>query len=419
MDTPEYPTWPPATGPDGAAVPAAPRGRRSGRSRAVAAAALAAGLGLGAGGGVLVHSAATTQSAASTPQWSVGSGSGSSATGWYPGRRRFGSGTGTFGGGTGAFGGGADALGGGTSQAATAATSAQQTGVVDIDVVLGGTARAAGTGMVLTSDGEVLTNRHVVEGETSISVTVAATGRIYSARVVGVSTTTDVAVVQLANASGLATVQTSAAAVRMGDSVVGVGNAGGTGGTPSAAAGSVTGVDRSITASDTDGSNPEQLTGLIETDAGIRPGDSGGPLLNASDQAVGMDTAASAQGNDGYAIPIATALTVARQIEAGGAGTRAGAGTAASTSSHGYLGVEVVDGADGAEVAGVAQGSPAARAGMTPGDTITSVAGHQVGSVADLSAVMSSLPVGRHVSVSWVDQDGVTHTARVTLTAGQ
>jgi S1-C subfamily serine protease len=342
---------------------------------------------------------------ASAPQWSVGSESGSSATGWYPsGRRRFGSGTGTF--------------GGGTSQATTAATSAQQTGVVDIDVVLGGTQRAAGTGMVLTSDGEVLTNRHVVEGETSISVTVPATGRIYSARVVGVSTTTDVAVVQLVNASGLSTVQTSSAAVGTGDSVVGVGNAGGTGGTPTAAAGTVTGVDRSITASDTDGSNSEQLTGLIETDAAIQPGDSGGPLLNASDQAVGMDTAASAQGNDGYAIPIATALTVARQIEAGGSGTRAGAGTSASTSSHGYLGVEVVDGADGAEVAGVVQASPAAGAGMTAGDTITSVAGHQVGSASDLSTVMSSLSPAQRVVVTWVGQDGATHSARITL-AGQ
>jgi S1-C subfamily serine protease len=273
--------------------------------------------------------------------------------------------------------------------------------------------------MVLTADGEVLTNRHVVEGETSISVTVAATGRTYSARVVGISTTTDVAVVQLVNASGLATVQTSSAAVRVGDTVVGVGNAGGTGGTPSAAAGTVTGVDQSITASDTDGSNPERLTGLIETDAAIQPGDSGGPLLDASDQAIGMDTAASSQGNDGYAIPIGTALAVAQKIEAGAAGTRAGAGSSTSTSRHGYLGVEVVDGTDGPQVAGVVQGSPAAAAGLTAGDTITSVDGHQVGSISDLAAVMSSLSPGQRVQVTWVGQDGATHSARITLASGQ
>jgi S1-C subfamily serine protease len=386
---------------------AGPTGRvRPRRTRSsVVAAALAAGLGLGGGATALAHSLAGGQPAAA-PQWSAGGTSGSAATGWsYP------SGRGRSGGGTGAF--------GGSWRSATAATDAQESGVVDIDVVLGGRQRAAGTGMVLTPDGEVLTNRHVVEGETSISVTVPATGRTYSARVVGISTTTDVAVVQLADASGLDTVKTSSAAVQVGDAVVGVGNAGGTGGTPSAATGTVTGVDRTITASDTDGSDPERLTGLIETDAAIQAGDSGGPLLDASDEAVGMDTAASAQGNDGYAIPIATALAVAHQIEAGGAGTQAGAGSSASSSRHGYLGIEVQDGADGAEVAGVVQGSPAATAGLTAGDTITSVAGHPVGSVSDLSVVMTSLSPGQRVAVTWVSQDGTAHAARITLASGE
>jgi S1-C subfamily serine protease len=391
--------------------PAQPTGRvrrRGARAGVAAAAALATGLSVGGGAVVVGRSVAAAQSAASALQWSVDGASGSADTGWtYPsGGRRFGGGTGAFGGSTGRG-----------SRPATA-TSAQETGVVDIDVVLGGAERAAGTGMVLTADGEVLTNRHVVEGETSISVTVAATGRTYPARVVGISTTTDVAVVQLTGASGLATVRTSSAAVHVGDAVVGVGNAGGAGGTPSAAAGTVTGVGRTITASDTDGSNPERLTGLIETDAAIQPGNSGGPLLDASDEAVGMDTAASARGNDGYAIPIATALAVAHQIESGGTGTRAGAGSSTSTSRHGYMGVEIVDGADGPEVAGVIQGSPAAAAGLTVGDTITSVAGHRVGSARDLAAVMSSLSPGQRVVVTWVGQDGAGRTARITLASG-
>jgi S1-C subfamily serine protease len=408
MDSPGHPT---STTPDpGPGRPAPLSRRRSVRARFVGVAALAAGLGVGVGAGVITHSAAAGQPVASAPQWSV-SGTSGSATGWtYPsGRRRFGDGSGAFAGG-----------GSQSATAATAATSSQQTGVVDINVVLGGTEQAAGTGMVLTSDGEVLTNRHVVAGETSISVTVAATDRTYSARVVGISTTTDVAVVQLVNASGLATVKTSSAAVRTGDAVVGVGNAGGTGGTPSAAAGTVTGIDQSITASDTDGSDPEQLTGLIETDAGIQPGDSGGPLLNASNEAVGMDTAASAQGNDGYAIPMATALGVARQIEAGGAGTQAGAGSSTSSVQRAHLGVEVLDGAGGgAQVAGVLQGSPAAVAGLAAGDTITSVAGHDVSGVSDLAAVMTSLSPGQSVVVTWVDQDGAGHSARITPTTGQ
>src|SRR4051794_7980385 len=397
MDTPEDHTpTPPADS------QARPVRRRSRRSSAVAAAALALGLGVGVGGGTLAHSYAGRQAVSSAPQWSVSGTSGSAATGWTgPGHGRFGDGTGAF---------------PGSSFSSTApATATQQAGVVDIDVVLGGTQRAAGTGMVLTADGEVLTNRHVVEGETSISVTVPATGRTYAAKVVGISTTTDVAVVQLVDASGLATVKTSSSAVSTGDAVTGVGNAGGTGGTPSAAPGTVTAVDRSITASDSDGSNPEQLTGLIETDAAIQAGDSGGPLLDSSDAVVGMDSAASAQGNDGYAIPIATALAVAHQIETHGSGTQAGAGTTASTAQRGYLGVQVEDGAGGAQVDGVVQGSPAEAAGIEAGDTITSVAGQAVDSAGALGAVTAQLSPGRTVTVTWSDQSGATHGARITL----
>jgi S1-C subfamily serine protease len=398
------PTTAPGTSPYG--PPAAPqprvpvRHRRKGRGGL--AAALVAGLAVG-GGVVAVHSSLTATASPSFTQ-SPATGSGSLPAGWSPfGRGRFipddGSGS----------------AGSGGAKPVTSATSAQETGVVDIDVVLGGTERAAGTGMVLTSDGEVLTNRHVVEGETSISVTVAATGRTYAANVVGISTTTDVAVVQLVDASGLATVKTSSSDVSTGDAVTGVGNAGGTGGTPSAAPGTVTALDRSITASDADGSNPERLTGLIETDAAIQAGDSGGPLLDSSDAVVGMDSAASAQGNDGYAIPIATALAVAHQIETHGSGTQAGAGTTAPTAHRGYLGVQVEDGAGGALVDGVVQGSPAEAAGIEAGDTITSVAGHAIDSARALGAVTAQLSPGTTVTVTWTDQSGATHGARITL----
>jgi S1-C subfamily serine protease len=375
--------------------PAGVARRRRTRSTIAAAALIATGVAVGAG--AVVHASAATAPVLATPRWSDtgASGSASSASGFPSDRRRFG-------------------VGG--SQATSLATAAQETGVVDIDVVLNGTERAAGTGMVLTSDGEVLTNKHVVQGETSISVTVAASGRTYDARVVGISTSTDVAVVQLTGASGLDTVRTSSGSVSVGDAVVGVGNAGGTGGTPSAAPGTVTGVDQSITASDTDGSNPEQLTGLIETDAGIQPGDSGGPLLDASATVVGMDTAASAQGDDGYAIPIATALSVARGIEAGAADTQAGPGTGSSASSgpRAYLGVQVEDGADGAQVDGVVQGSPAAAAGLSSGDTITSIAGERVSSASDLVDALSTVSPGRSTTLTWTGQDGTTHSARIT-----
>jgi S1-C subfamily serine protease len=198
------------------------------------------------------------------------------------------------------------------------ASTSQQIGVVDVDIVLGSPfAGAAGTGMILTAGGEVLTNWHVVDGATSVSVTVVTTGRTYRAVVVGTSPQDDVAVVQLRGASGLRPIRVASTAAAVGDTVVGAGNAGGRGGTPSIARGKVVGLDRAIVAVDPSGGT-ERLSGLIETDAAIKPGDSGGPLFDRRDQVVGMNTAATASGPaDSYAIPIATALAVARKITSG------------------------------------------------------------------------------------------------------
>jgi S1-C subfamily serine protease len=321
-----------------------------------------------------------------------------------------------------AWGFGPDASQGAGSQPGYAATggtgsasSAQQVGVVDIDTVLGYQgARAAGTGMVLTSDGLVLTNHHVVAGETSMTVTVVATGQTYDADVVGTDAADDVAVVQMHGASGLDTIRTNTDGASVGDEVTGVGNAGGVGGTPSAAPGRVTAVGQTITATDEDGSNPETVSGLIETDAAIAAGDSGGPLFNSDDEAVGMDTAGASDGSpQGYAIPIGTALSIAQQIESGSTGGNIQSGHA------GFLGVSVQDvPGGGAQVAQVVDGAPAASAGIVAGDVITSVDGNQVGSTSDLSAAMSSLSAGQQVTVTWVDGDGQPQQGTVTLGSG-
>jgi S1-C subfamily serine protease len=227
-------------------------------------------------------------------------------------------GSGTSYGGAQDFGQGADA-----AQSGATATAAQQSGIVTIVSVLGyQNAESAGTGMVLTSDGEILTNNHVVNGATSITVTVESSGESYRAAVVGTDPTDDVAVLQLSNASGLTTANLGDSAdLAVGDAVTGVGNAGGTG-TLTAAPGTVTALDQSITATDESGSDPENLTGLIETDAGIAAGDSGGPLYDSAGEIVGMDTAASSSPGDqtasqAYAIPIDDALNIADQIESG------------------------------------------------------------------------------------------------------
>src|SRR5580704_694658 len=319
-------------------------------------------------------------------------------------------------------------------------------GLVDVVSTLGyQNGEAAGTGMVLTSTGEVLTNNHVIDGATSVKVRDVGNGRTYTAKVVGYDKTHDVAVLQLVNASGLTTVSLSSSGVQTGQKVVGLGNALGKGGTPSVAPGKVTATGRIITASDEDAGNAEQLHGLIQTNAGIQPGDSGGPLVNTQGEIVGMDTAASSNisttafgaqsdkpATQAFAIPISHATTIADQIEAGKAsstvhiGASAFLGVEVSPSSAGSIGGEGSpyggyysgngggDGSStvsGASVAGTVSGSAAAQAGLAQGDVITSVDGHTITSATGVSSALASHHPGDSISISWTDQTGQSHTA--------
>jgi S1-C subfamily serine protease len=313
-------------------------------------------------------------------------------------------------------------------------------GLVDINTTLSyQQEQAAGTGMVLTSSGEVLTNNHVIEGATSISVTDIGNGKTYGATVVGYDISNDVAVLQLTAASGLQTVSIGDSSnVSVGQSVVGVGNAGGTGGTPSAAGGAVTALNQSITASDEGNDTSEQLEGLIAMNADIQPGDSGGPLVNQSGQVIGIDTAGSSSfqvqsgGGSGFAIPINTAIGVAKQIEAGqGSSTihigltsflgvevqpTSGAGSSSGgfSSSFGQGGAQE----SGVAVAGVVTGDPADEAGLTVGDVITSLSGTTITTPSDLTAALIADHPGDTVQIGWTDQSGQSHTASVQLASG-
>jgi S1-C subfamily serine protease len=199
--------------------------------------------------------------------------------------------------------------------------------VMNINTVIGkGRATAAGTGIVLSSSGQVLTNNHVINGATSIRATNAANGRTYQASVVGRDRDDDIAVLQLSGASALRTAKIGDSdAVAVGDQIAAVGNADGANVRPSVATGKVTALGRSISAHDELTGRVERLSGLIEVDANVRPGDSGGPLVNTAGEVVGVDTAASgnfrvqaSDGGTGYAIPINSALTIARRITSGG-----------------------------------------------------------------------------------------------------
>jgi S1-C subfamily serine protease len=205
-------------------------------------------------------------------------------------------------------------------------------GLVNIVTTLGyQNGKAAGTGMVLTSTGEVLTNNHVINGATSIKATDVGNGRTYAAKVVGYDKTHDVAVLQLQNASGLQTVTLSSDSPQAQEKVVALGNALGKGGTPSVVTGRITGLGQSITASDEGAADAERLTNMIGHNAPIQPGDSGGPLVNTEGEVIGMNTAASDSSASGspsssgqaqtatqaFAIPITRASSIADQIEAG------------------------------------------------------------------------------------------------------
>src|SRR5262249_31716399 len=155
-------------------------------------------------------------------------------------------------------------------------------GLVDVTSTLGyAHAGAAGTGMVLTPSGLILTNNHVVEGATSLKATDVGNGRTYRAVVVGYDRTHDTPVIKLGGASGLKTVTLGDSdQVAIGQKVVALGNAGGRGGRPSVVTGRVVDLNQSITANDASAGTSEKLAGLIHTDAPIEPGDSGGPLVN-------------------------------------------------------------------------------------------------------------------------------------------
>ncbi|HEY2284859.1 MAG TPA: trypsin-like peptidase domain-containing protein [Streptosporangiaceae bacterium] len=372
------------------------------------------------------------------------------------------------------FGGGSSQAPSGTGNPAVSAATLQsvkaavQPGIVDITSSLtyqGGT--AAGTGMIISKSGLVLTNNHVIEGSTGLVAHVVATGQRFQAKFLGYNKSDDVAVIQLVGASNLKPVPLgNSGAVKVGDGVIALGNAGGTGGT-TVVSGAITGLNESITASDDGSDNSEKLTDMLRTNANIVPGDSGGPLANTAGKVIGMDTAAATgsfsngqPGNVGFAIPINRALKIANQIIAGNSGSgvtigstgflgvlvpagkastasdpaqqrslqiaadeQGGSGAAPPAAGSGCLpnnqesGIpaQVAPASSGALVLGSLCGTPSATAGLVPGDVITSVGGHAVTTPSSLTGIMAGLRSGAKISVTWETLSGGTQTKPMTL----
>jgi S1-C subfamily serine protease len=363
----------------------------------------------------------------------------------------------------------------GSNASVPGVTSKVEPGLVIINTALKyNSEQAAGTGMVIKPNGLVLTNNHVIEGSTRITATVVSTGRTYQAYVVGYDETGDIAVIQMENASGLHTIPTgNSDTLKMGQTVVAMGNAEGQS-MIIPATGTITGLNQTITASNQGGTiASETLHGMIETNADIVSGDSGGPLSNTSGQVIGMDTAGNSvrfqsQSAAGFAIPINTALAVAQQIQAGqasstvtigyppfmgiyiahgsdsspqdqanqqqgngfGDGGFGGGGFGGSSGGNGSSSCYTSDAgglpapatiapvSSGTLILGVICGGPATGVGITAGSVITAVNGQAIGGPDDLTSVVSKFRPGTTISVTWISPSGQRNTSSLKLTSG-
>jgi len=320
----------------------------------------------------------------------------------------------------------------------------------------------------LSSSGLVLTNNHVIDGATEVKVSLADNARqVYTARVVGYDSTDDVALLQLSGAPRLATVSFGdSAQVRVGTPVLALGDAGGKGGvTP--AAGRISGLNRSIQASDEGSGTTENLNHMLQTTAQIQQGDSGGALADNAGQVIGMVTAANT-GSDGqpggpmgFAIPIDAALNIAHQIasnqpsstvyiglpgflgvevaqsdsanprqqaadERRSAGNRGGDSQGAppgrlacvADGQQPGMPARIAPAGSGALILGILCGTAAQSRGLAAGDVILSVNGQAVTTPGSLTAITARYHPGDVVSVGWEDTRGSRHTARILLGQG-
>jgi S1-C subfamily serine protease len=292
---------------------------------------------------------------------------------------------------------------------------------------------AEGTGMILSADGLVLTNNHVIDGSTSVGARLVSSGRTYQADVLGYDAADDVALLRLTAASGLHPVRAGdSSRIRVGQPVLALGNAAGQGGTPAVSSGYVTALDQTISPSNSATGASETLHGTIQSSAQVADGDSGGPLANAAGQVIGMDTAAASGpggsgATSGYAIQILAALRIARSIEAGRGGASVHIGL------PGFIGVSVTNvssscgessagasppGVSGAKICVVYPGTPASRAGLVPGDVITSAGGAAVGSAGALTAITGRMLPGAEFVVGYADRNDRAHMTQITLVVG-
>jgi S1-C subfamily serine protease len=299
--------------------------------------------------------------------------------------------------------------------------------VVDINAVIetpSGAADVAGTGMIISPTGEIVTNNHVVENAKTIRVTVPTMHERLVATFVGADPGDDIALVEITGPRPFPAVRFgSSSRVQVGESVLAFGNSLGLGGVASVTAGTVSALNRSITATSETGADAEHLNGMIETDAPIAPGNSGGPLVNGGGFVVGMNTAAATSSNAAgtpvaFALPINRIVAIVHKIE------RRIHGGGIVVGRTAYLGIEgatirlaATSPRGAVNIVQVEPGTPAASAGLEPGDVITAFDGGQATSMRRLSVLIARLRPGSRVAITY-EAGGLRHVVHVTLVPG-
>lgn len=285
----------------------------------------------------------------------------------------------------------------------------------------GQTGQGVGTGFVVRADGIVVTNCHVVEGASKITVSSSDTQpKEYEARVIGGDCLHDLAVLKI-DATGLATVALGdSAGLQLGQRVVALGYALALEGGPTVTTGIVSSLDRTITASDpgcqTCENGARTYTGVLQTDAAINHGNSGGPLVDMQGLVVGINTAGddNAQ-NIGFAIAIDSVKQIIADAESDPLAPAAYLGVSTQSVTPSLVLQLDLTVNEGAYVLGLTGDGPAASAGIREGDVIVSIDGSQIGTGEDLGSVLEGLKPGVRVPVEVVGADGQSRTVEVTL----
>lgn len=281
--------------------------------------------------------------------------------------------------------------------------------------------QGAGTGVAVSKDGYIMTNNHVIDGASTVSVTTSS-GDIYdNVKVIGADPLNDIAFLKISGVDSLAAAQLGdSSTLKIGQNVFAVGNSLGEYNN-TVTSGIVSGLNRPVTASSGDGSSTESLTGLVQTDAAINPGNSGGPLVNSAGQVIGINTAVASDAQGiGFAIPINATKGVLAGVIKNNKVERA------------YIGVRYVDITpaiakerklsvkEGALVLGddsasaVVSGGPADKAGIKSGDIITKIGDQIVGQDGGITSLVGEYQPGDTVQVTYL-RDGKEQTTKVTL----